>query len=103
MTRGRQENRKPKNALRTRVNARLAPTSQTPLLSRPAPLCKCQSPRIGRAPKLACQFEGLVTFRTWRQQSGKLHGVRCEVVPIKPVRRALVFFAHRAAEFPLPG
>ena len=55
-----------------RVNALLLRSDERPLLSRPAPLRKGQSARIGNAPKLACQFEGLVTFRTWGHRSGKL-------------------------------
>lgn len=55
------------------------------LLSWPAPLRKDQSSCVGGAAKLACQFERLVAFRTWGHQACKLQGVRCEVVPIKPV------------------
>jgi hypothetical protein len=73
------------------------------LLSRPAPLCEDQSPRISGATKLACQFKCFVAFRAWGHQAGELQGVCREVVPIKPVRQALCFLAHRSAEFPLPG
>jgi hypothetical protein len=73
------------------------------LLSRPAPFCKDQSPRIGSTMKQACQFECLATFRARGYYAGKLKGICCEVVPIKPVRRALRFLAHRSAVFPLPG
>jgi len=62
-----------------------------------------QSPCVGGATKLACQFERLVAFRTWGHQASKLQDVCCEVVPIKPVKQALCFLAHRSAEFPLPG
>jgi hypothetical protein len=72
------------------------------LLSRSTPLCKDQSPCVGGAAKLACQFERLVACRPWGHQACKFQGVRCEVVPFKPVRQALCFHAHRSAELPLP-
>src|SRR6202035_2342953 len=70
------------------------------LLSWPAPLRKDQSPCVGGATKPACQFERLVAFRAWWHQARKLQGVRCEVVPSKPVRQALCFDAHRSVELP---
>jgi hypothetical protein len=68
------------------------------LLSRPAPLCKDQSPCVGCAPKQTCQFQGLVAFRTRRHQAGELQRVGREVVPIKPVKGALGVVAHLSPE-----
>jgi hypothetical protein len=66
------------------------------LLSRPASFCENQPPRVGSAPKQACQFEGLVTFQAWGHQARKLQDACGKGVPIKPVSRALCFFAHRS-------
>ena len=74
-----------------RVNALLLRSDERPLLSRPAPLRKGQSARIGSAPKLACQFEGLVTFRTWGHRSGKLQRRPLRDCPNQACQVSVVF------------
>lgn len=54
------------------------------LLWRPASLGEHQAACIGSAPKQACQFKCLVTFRTRRHQPRKLQGVYSEGTPIIP-------------------
>jgi hypothetical protein len=72
------------------------------LLSRPTPLWT--NPRASAVQRSwLANLSALVAFRTWGHQASKLQGVCCEVVPIKPVKQALCFPAHRSAEFPLPG
>jgi hypothetical protein len=41
-------------------------------------------------------IECFATFPTWLHLPGKLQGVCCADIPVKPVRQALCFFAHRS-------
>ncbi len=64
------------------------------LFPRPAPLCKNQSLRVQRASEQACELERLVAFRTGRQQTRTLQGIRCTDFQLNSVSRTLHFFVH---------
>jgi hypothetical protein len=61
---------KPVNSLGLQIAARLRRAEHlslgSALLLRPASFCEGNSSRVGSTPKSACQFQRLVTFRTWR-------------------------------------
>lgn len=65
-------------------------------LARPAPLCKNESLRIGRATKQACELERLVTFGPRGQQACLFKCVCRADFPVDPVGPVRYFFVHLA-------